>query len=88
MSEPALNAMIANFTVLEQLVINLTHLVTREYDDTRSTRMALVDDIRSRLETVQRVPARDTQRLACMALEHLDRIEPRILGDAGRQPTQ
>ena len=83
MTDQTLTALLASHAVLEQLVINLTHLVSREYADSQAVRTAIVDDIRFRLEAMQRKPARESQQLACLALEALDRIEPRILGDAG-----
>jgi len=81
MSDTALNSLIANFAVLEQIVINLTHVVSRDFDDERSMRSGLVDDVRFRLEKLQRNPSREAQSLAFLALEHLDRMEPRILGE-------
>jgi len=83
MSDTALNSMITNFAVLEQIVIDLTHLVSRDFDDERHVRAGIVDNVRFRMESLQRSPSREAQSLACMALEHLDRLEPRILGESG-----
>ncbi|MEV4609749.1 hypothetical protein MRBLMR1_004848 [Neorhizobium sp. LMR1-1-1.1] len=81
MTDTTLNSMIAGFTVLEQIVIDLTHLVSSEFHDERNVRAGIVDHVRFRLESLQRIPSRETQSLACMALEHLDRLEPRIMGE-------
>lgn len=80
MSDKTIETFIAGLTVVEQLLVNLTHLVSREYDDARGVRATLVEDIRFRLEALQRKPSRDTQALAMMALDHLDHLEPRIMG--------
>ncbi|WP_430241968.1 hypothetical protein [Neorhizobium sp. DAR64861/K0K2] len=88
MSDAVTNSMIANFAVLEQLVINLAHLMSRDFDDERGMRSGLVDDVRFRMEKMQRTPNREVQRLAFLALEHLDRLEPRILGENGDELLQ
>ncbi len=82
------DTLIANLAVLEQLLVNLTHLVSNEYENATEVREEIVEDIRARMEAHQRRPDREGQRLAALALDHLDRLEPRILGQFGRPMIQ
>jgi hypothetical protein len=82
-NDETLSFLIAQMAVLEQLTINLTHLVSSEYEDALAVRSGLLADIRERLS----VPAGgDTRKQAfsTLALKQLDRLEPRILGETGK----
>lgn len=82
--DSALKNVIANFAVLEQLVINLTHLVSADFDDPLDVRTALMQDLRSRFDPKQIAPSdRARQELYKLAGQQMDRLEPRILGDIG-----
>jgi hypothetical protein len=77
-----LKTMVANFAVLEQLVINLTHLVTSEYEDTVGIRSAVMQDIRDRFNPIRNgITDRATLELYERASDQIERLEPRILGD-------
>lgn len=78
------DSLIANMAVLEQLLVNLTHLVSNGYENPAEVREEVVEDIRTRMEAQQRRQDREGQRLAALALDHLDRLAPRILGQFGR----
>ncbi|SMD18583.1 hypothetical protein [Rhizobium sp. RU36D] len=82
-----LNAMIANFAVLEQLVINLTQIISSDFEDPMGVRLALLQDLRSRfdLSKPDDGAGRELYRLANI---HLDRLEPRILGDTSEAEKQ
>jgi hypothetical protein len=79
-----LNTMIANFMVLEQLVINLTQIVSEGFEDPREIRSALMKDLHERFSLLD-VPDSDAARheLYKLANEQLHRLEPRLLGDLG-----
>lgn len=76
-----LKRMIANFAVLEQMVIDLTRLVTSEYDRPDEVRAALLMDVRARFDPALAEPdERGRAELLHLANEQLDRLEPRVLG--------
>lgn len=79
--DDTLKRMIANFAVLEQLVIDLTRLVTSEYERPDDVRAALLTDVRARFDPGLAGPdERGRAELLRLANEHLDRLEPRVLG--------
>lgn len=81
-SSDTMNAMIANFAVLEQLVINLTHIVSEDFEEPASLRAALMQDIRERFNIAATTDA-GTKALYELATKQLDRLEPRIIGTIG-----
>jgi hypothetical protein len=89
MDENILNSMIAHFAVLEQIVINLTHIVTSDFDRPVEVREAIVRDVRERFRTT--LAGADTaasRQFAQLALRFTDAIEPRLLGDTGEASKQ
>ncbi|MCO6410073.1 hypothetical protein [Hoeflea alexandrii] len=82
-NDETLSFLIAQMAVLEQLTINLTHLVSSEYEDALAVRAGLLADIRERLSAPTGDDARK-QVFSTLALKQLNRLEPRILGETDK----
>lgn len=82
-NDETLSFLIAQMAVLEQLTINLTHLVSSEYEDALAVRAGLLADIRERLSAPTGGDPRK-QAFSNLALKQLGRLEPRILGETDK----
>lgn len=81
--------LVAQFAVLEQLMINITQFISNDYEQPSQVRQALIADLRQRFRP-QTAHAADphTAALFRRASAYLDTLEPRVIGSAPDQTRQ
>lgn len=78
-ADAALNDMIARHAVLEQIVLNMLAVMSRDFETPKHFREAILDDVRSRFAEAANGPAGDGKAdFARLALERVSDIAERM----------